>query len=61
MIKPVSERDPSICMLAKFVTDAFTSKKSDMPQKVSDFWDYINSLIVSDSVVPYSDRIIVPV
>ena len=60
VIKSVSEKDPSICLLAKLVMDGFPSKKSDMPQEISEFWDYRNSLNVSDSVVLYNDRIIVP-
>ena len=32
-----------------------------MPQEISEFWDYRHGLNLSDSVVMYNDRIIVPV
>ena len=56
----VSETDPEICQLAKVVIDGFPEARSDMLPEISEFWDYRHGLNVSDSVVLYNDRIVVP-
>ena len=47
-------------MLAKCITTGFPSKKSEMPAEIQDFWEFRQGLSVSDTVVLYNDRIVIP-
>ena len=60
MVHSESAKDPAICMLAKCVKDGFPSKKCEMSPEISEFWEYRHGLSLSDVVVLYNDRIVVP-
>ena len=55
-----SQKDPGICALARQVAAGFPLEKGDMPPEIAEFWDFRHSLNVTDGVVLYNDRIVVP-
>ena len=55
-----SQKDPSICALARQVAAGFPLEKGNMPPEIADFWDFRHSLNVMDGAVLYNDRIVVP-
>ena len=59
-VKEVSARDESMILLANYVANGFPKAKSDLPDRVSDFWEVREDLRHVDGVLVYKDRIVIP-
>ena len=60
MVSLESKKDLVICSLAQYVREGFPLRKGDLPPEISEFWEYRHGLTLSESVVLYKDRIVVP-
>ena len=59
-IRSASHKDPEITLLNECITNGFPESKKEMPGQICEFWEVRNSLYVSEGVVLYKDRIVVP-
>ena len=60
MVRTESTNDQTICLLKKLVLDGFPGEKSSLQGDTQDFWEVRHHLSVSDGVVLYKDRIVIP-
>ena len=60
VVNSESRNDPSIGMLVNLITTGFPSSVGEMPPEIVQYWDYRHGLYVTDNVVSYDDRIVVP-
>ena len=55
-----SKSDSQLCRLAMAIQEGFPTKADDLHQELSPFWKIRNSLSVSQDVIWYNDRIVLP-
>ena len=60
MVQSESARDQTTCLLRKLVLDGFPDEKRSLRDDVQGFWEVRQHLSVSDGVVLYKDRIVIP-
>jgi hypothetical protein len=60
MVQSESARDQTTCLLKKLVLDGFPAEKKNLREDVQEFWEVRHHLSISDGVLLYKDRIVIP-
>lgn len=55
-----TDKDKECCLLKKYFTEGWPSDKSKVPEEIKYYFKMRNDIYVSDSLVFYQDRIIIP-
>ena len=52
--------DPTMCKLLEVVSNGFPDKSRTEDSRIASFWIYRDALYVSDGVILYNDRVVIP-
>ena len=59
-IRQLTSKDPSLQSLTNLVQSGFPDKKNDLPPELQQYWNIRSGLTVSDGVLLYNDRTVIP-
>ena len=59
-VKLESKVDKEIVLLKRVIKEGFPTLKKQMPQEITNYWDFRHDLTLIDGVVMYMDRVVIP-
>ena len=59
-LETATAADATLHRLAYLIENGFPSKRSDLSNELSPFWNFRDSLYVVDGVIVYDDRVVIP-